>query len=85
MFARDHIPPGTFESLQDDVYSGVAEVEEQDFADGYNRLKAVLAAARDMQLGTDILLRVERPDDRKGICHQLANDDRLIWVQGGEQ
>jgi len=85
LFARDHIPPGTFESLQDDVYSGVAEVEEQDFATGYDRLKAVLEAARNMQLGTNILLRVERPDDRKGICHQLANDDRLIWVQGGEQ
>jgi hypothetical protein len=85
LFARDHIPPGTFESLQDDVYSGVAEVEEQDFAVGYDRLKAVLEAARNMQLGTNILLRVERPDDRKGICHQLANVDRLIWVQGGEQ
>jgi hypothetical protein len=38
-----------------------------------------------MQLGTNILLRVERPDDRKGICHQLANEDRLTWVQAGER
>lgn len=85
VFARDHIPPGTFESLQKAVYSGVVEVEELDFADGYGRLKAVLEAARNMQLGANILLRVEEPDDRKGICHQLANEDRLTWVQGGEQ
>jgi hypothetical protein len=85
VFARDHIPPGTFESLQDDVYSGVCEVEEQDFDKGWDRLKAVLEAARNMQLGTNILLKVERPDDRKGICHQLANDDRLTWVQEGSR
>ncbi|MFJ9080347.1 ABC-three component system protein [Streptomyces sp. NPDC102278] len=81
IFARDSVPAGTFESLQDSVYSGVAEVEEDDFDTGYTRLKAVLAAARDMQLGTNVLLQVVDPDDRKGICHQLANDDRLHWVQ----
>ncbi|MGW8359271.1 ABC-three component system protein [Streptomyces wedmorensis] len=81
IFARDSVPPGTFESLQNAVYSGVAEVEEDDFDTGYDRLKAVLAAARTMQLGSNVLLQVVDPDDRKGICHQLANDDRLTWVQ----
>lgn len=85
VFARDSVPPGTFESLQEAVYSGVVEVEEEDFASAYARLKAVLAAARDMQLGTNVLLQVVDPDDRKGICHQLANEDRLTWVQEDEQ
>ncbi|MFE2716972.1 ABC-three component system protein [Streptomyces mirabilis] len=85
MFARDSVPVGTFESLQESVFSGVVEVEEDDFATGWARLKAVLAAARDMQLGTNVLLQVVDPDDRKGICHQLANEDRLTWVQGAEQ
>ncbi|MGJ3558008.1 ABC-three component system protein [Streptomyces sp. INA 01156] len=85
MFARDSVPVGTFESLQESVYSGVVEVEEDDFDTGWARLKAVLAAARDMQLGTNVLLQVVDPDDRKGICHQLANEDRLTWVQEAEQ
>lgn len=84
IFARDSVPPGTYESLQEGVYSGVVEVEEDDFATGYDRLKAVLAAARDMQLGSNVLLQVVDPDDRKGICHQLANEDRLTWVQEDE-
>ncbi|MET8860408.1 ABC-three component system protein [Streptomyces sp. NPDC004579] len=85
LFARDSVPDGTFESLQEAVFSGVVEVEEDDFPTGWARLKAVLAAARDMQLGTNVLLQVVDPDDRKGICHQLANVDRLTWVQGAEQ
>ncbi|OIJ63427.1 ABC-three component system protein [Streptomyces mangrovisoli] len=84
MFARDSVPEGTFESLQEAVFSGVVEVEEDDFPTGWARLKAVLAAARDMELGTNVLLQVVDPDDRKGICHQLANHDRLTWVQGEE-
>jgi hypothetical protein len=81
MFARDSVPEGTFESLQSDVYSGVSEVEEDDFPTGYARMKAVLAAARDMQLGSNVLIHYVKPEDRKGICHQLANEDRLTWVQ----
>ncbi|MFF1932014.1 ABC-three component system protein [Streptomyces sp. NPDC058228] len=85
VFARDSVPTGTFESLQDDVHSGVVEVEERDFDTGYERLHAVLDAARDMQLGANVLLPVVKPDDRKGICHQLANENRLTWVQEDEQ
>ncbi|PCG83098.1 hypothetical protein CIB93_26565 [Streptomyces sp. WZ.A104] len=81
MFARDSVPEGTFESLQSDMYSGVSEVEEDDFPTGYARMKAVLAAARDMQLGSNVLIHYVKPEDRKGICHQLANEDRLTWVQ----
>ncbi|MEU2182475.1 ABC-three component system protein [Streptomyces thermolilacinus] len=81
MFARDSVPEGTFESLQSDVYSGVSEVEEDDFPTGYARMKAVLAAARDMPLGPNVLINYVKPEDRKGICHQLANEDRLTWVQ----
>ncbi|MEV8346431.1 ABC-three component system protein [Streptomyces niveus] len=85
MFARDSVPPETFQSLQDAVYSGVVEVEEDDFATGWARLKAVLAEARIMALGNNVLLQVVDPDDRKGICHQLANEDRLMWVQEAER
>ncbi|MFE4492468.1 ABC-three component system protein [Streptomyces niveus] len=85
-FCRDSVPPGTFATLQQAFYSGVKEVEEDDFETGWERLKAVLAAARDMQLARNQLFDTVEPEDRHGICHQLANDDdedQLTWVRKG--
>ncbi len=75
------MPEGTFESLQKNVYDGVVNVTWRDFATGFDRLNAVQDAARDMQLGTNVLVHVVEAIDRMGICHQLANDDRLTWVE----
>jgi hypothetical protein len=82
MHARDSVPEGTFEALQDDVHSGVVEVAEAPHATGMDRLREVLTAATQVQLdGHTALLSVARMDDRKGICHQLANENRLTWVK----
>jgi hypothetical protein len=83
LHARDSVPEGTFEALQDDVHMGVMEVAEAKHATGMDRLRGVLIAATQVQLdGHAALLSVSRMDDRKGICHQLANEDRLTWVKG---
>jgi hypothetical protein len=81
-FARDKVPSGTFEALKDDVYEGVVEVEQDDtHSDGISRLNAVLSAASAMSVDENALIVVWRPIDRKGICHQLANDDKLTWCR----
>ncbi|MFJ6380391.1 ABC-three component system protein [Kitasatospora sp. NPDC092039] len=79
VFARDSVPPGTFEALQDDIYNRVADFELRDFPNGYERLNKVLDTAGDMPLANNILVDYVHSNDRKGICHQLANDDRLTW------
>lgn len=80
---RDSVPEGTYKALQDDMHSGVVEVAEASHATGMDRLTQVLTAATSVQLdGHAALLSVSRVDDRKGICHQLANEDRLTWVKG---
>lgn len=82
MHARDSVPKGTYEALQKDLHSGVVEVAEAEHANGMDRLREVLTAATRVQLdGHAALLSVSRMDDRKGICHQLANEDRLTWVK----
>lgn len=82
LHARDSVPDGTFEALQDDMHSGVVEVAEAPHATGMDRLRAVLSAATNVQFdGHAALMSVSRMDDRKGICHQLANEDRLTWVK----
>lgn len=81
VFARDSVPAGTFESLQDDIHSGVADICDQNHTDGYERVQKVTQAARELQLTSNALLTRSKPKDRDGICHQLANEDRLKWTK----
>jgi hypothetical protein len=81
VFARDTVPPGTFESLQDDIHAGVADVHAAEHDDGFARVCAVTKAARDLQLTENALITRAKPQDRDGICHQLANDDRMTWTE----
>lgn len=82
VFARDSLPDRTFEKLQEDLYAGVVETEELDHESGHIRLTSVLQAATQVDLSSNVLISVADPRDRKGICHQLANEDRLTWVRG---
>lgn len=80
VFARDHVQEGTFEGLQDDICYGVADVHDGEHPDGYRRVCAVTQAARELQITENALIQRVRPPDRDGICHQLANEDRLTWT-----
>lgn len=81
MYARDSVPDGTFEALQDDLHSGVVEVLDADHRSGRERLQAVLTQSAQIDLSSHALIAVARINDRKGICHQLANEDRLTWTR----
>jgi len=78
-FARDTVPPGTFEDLQSEVHSGVVEVSKAPHADALVRLNAVTQAAALLPLTANGLISVTKVQDKKGICHQLANEDKLKW------
>jgi len=78
-FARDRTPPRTFDSLQEDVYNGVIDVCEADYADALERLRSTITAAGSLDVSGNDLVSVTRVADKQGVCHQLANDDRLTW------
>lgn len=80
-FARDNVPQGTFEDLQDEVFAGVVEVESTTHDDGLSRVNAVTQAAAQLPMTANGLISVTKIQDKKGICHQLANEDRLKWVK----
>ena len=82
VFARDTVPTGTFESLQEDIFDGVIDTHDAGHADGYARVCAVTKAARDLQITANALISTTKPKDRDGICHQLANEERLQWTKG---
>ena len=79
-FSRDTLPPGEFERLQSEIFNGVVDVALAPHADGYERVLKTIAAARALQITAHALVSRLYTRDRSGICHQLANDDRLRWM-----
>ncbi|RZT99039.1 hypothetical protein EV681_0821 [Advenella incenata] len=79
-FARDTVPEGTFDSLQDEIYHGVIDVCESTHSNGFERMKATVVQASTVAGTSNPLISSVKIQDRQGICHQLANDDRLKWM-----
>ena len=67
--------------MKDDIHSSVIDVCEGDYSDGFIRVCTVTQAARELHLTSNPLLSCAKPKDRDGICHQLANEDRLQWLK----
>jgi hypothetical protein len=80
-FSRDTLPPGEFEKLQDEVHAGIKDEVRSDHTDGYQRVIAVVKTARSLQLTGHALQSCMSVRDRGGICHQLANDQKVRWVK----
>ncbi|MEO3807149.1 ABC-three component system protein [Nonomuraea sp. B1E8] len=85
LFARDATTPEYFEQVMEDVYDIVVEVADCSYPDGWERHGAVMNAAGSVQLTPTILTPFVQPSTRKGICHHLANKDRLVWCRKGEK
>lgn len=82
LFARDSVPDATYEAVEEDLYEAVIEIEDDHYDDGYDRLKAVLTtAAAHKPNPHNILAPVVKVIDLKGMCHRLANNDRLTWCK----
>jgi hypothetical protein len=77
--ARDQVPVEVFTDLQQEVLDGVVEVEQSTHASGWTRLTAITSKADILPLTASPLIRIVKQKDRTGLCHQLANDDRLNW------
>jgi len=80
-YAKDSVPPGTFEKFQNAILSGIEDILDADHPNGWSRLTGTLAAAGQLNLASHALVARAEQDDLKGVCHQLANDDRIAWVR----
>jgi hypothetical protein len=83
-FSRDTLPDGAFENLQKQIFDGVVNVAEAQHACGLTRVNATTAQAATLALTSSALLGRVEVVDRHGVCHQLANDDKLTWVPQDE-
>ncbi|WP_445151376.1 ABC-three component system protein [Baekduia sp. Peel2402] len=71
-----------YAELQQQLLDGIEPVVQSAFATGYDRVLGVTAHATTVELSDHPLAPEVRPSDRKGICHQLANDGRVRWSSG---
>ncbi|MBP7797360.1 MAG: hypothetical protein KA072_01900 [Thermoanaerobaculaceae bacterium] len=81
-FARDTLPDeGDFGTLKEDVYDGIITTVLEDHSDGYSRLVRATEVAGGLALSGSVLLEDLTQKDRIGLCHHLANEDRVTWVR----
>lgn len=83
-FARDTVPSGTFEELQENIYHGVVDVCESAHKDGLVRMRATIAQSAQIPITASPLASVVKVQDKQGICHQNTNSKlhlgaRCIW------
>ncbi len=81
-FARDNLPANQdyFADLTDRILSGIKTTIRKPHTSGYVRLLSTVETAHSLQIGQHVLSDDLLPDDREGICHQLANADKIKWV-----
>jgi hypothetical protein len=80
-FSRDNLPEGSFEALQNQFYDGVIDTVESEHPDGFIRVKETVSEANKLEITNHPLTTRIEVKDRGGICHQLADADRLSWVK----
>lgn len=80
---RDSLSDGvTFEQVQEQVLDAVADIcEDKKHASGLDRANAVTDHAGNYVVQDHALKGYVNSQIKKGICHQLANVDKLKWVQ----
>jgi hypothetical protein len=80
-FPRDSVDPGAFNEIREEIYHGVVNTYEMDYATGYNRMASTLQQAGTMTPNCNALCIRVQTQDKHGICHHLANEDRFVWVK----
>jgi len=77
-FYRDNTVPEDLDAFEKDIYYGVIDTHDSEHASALSRLNAVMAQAAAVHpAGT--LAKHARVPVKQGVCHHLANEDRLKW------
>ncbi len=81
-FSRDNLPDDKiFNNLCSQVLQGITPTLIKVHKDGYEKLIEVTEKIVQTQITSNILTNEMEPNDRVGLCHQLANEGRVKWVK----
>ena len=76
---RDSLPVNTFEEFQDEILNGISNTIFTNYSNSFDKVKSVEDKAHQIQITSNPLKDVSKPQDRIGICHQLSNDGKINW------
>ncbi|MBK8177015.1 MAG: hypothetical protein IPK66_17675 [Rhodospirillales bacterium] len=80
--ARDQMADAEyFDSLLDAFCDGLYFAYTDPTKRGLQRLQHTVLSAQSLQLGGHVLEPHATPCDREGVCHHLANEDRVRWCE----
>ena len=71
-----------FDDLKKEIFSAVEDIVLCDYPCPEDRMRKTLSAAVGANTSANILdyqLHMVKNDDRRGVCHHLANDDVIYW------
>ena len=81
-FSRDNLPDDSaFVNLCNQILQGVTPTLNKRHSDGYEKLVDTTEKAVSVAITSNILVSEVEPSDRVGLCHQLANDGTIRWVE----
>jgi hypothetical protein len=80
-FPRDSVDPGAFDAIREEIYHGVVDTYEMDYADGLTRIRSTMSRAGTLAPNCNALCIRVQTQDKQGLCHHLANEDRFTWVK----
>lgn len=79
---------GLFDTLKDEVESGIYEISQNTYSNGLEKANTVLDRAGTISLSVNTqnsFFNWIGPGEKKGVCHMLVNDERLEWVDKDEK
>jgi len=79
-FSRDWLPPSSFKDLKDECYEAISATASMKYSDGYARYLKTLEQSVQVSYHSHPLNLYMKNQDKKGLCHHLANDDILKWT-----
>lgn len=80
-FARDSVDAGMFDAVTEEIYHGTVDTYEMAYHDALARIRSTITQAGNITPNCNALCVRVQTQDKQGICHHLANNDRFVWMK----
>lgn len=80
-FSRDWLKNNSYKKLTEECYDAVSPVVNNEHKNGYKRYLATLTQSASINYSAHPLHPYIEVKDKKGLCHQLVNSEKIRWVE----
>lgn len=78
-FARDELlNEDSYDSLKEQIEFGILDVYENEYSSELERVKETTKQANSLSISCEEIKDITI-QDKTGMCHELVNDDRIVW------